>query len=80
MKPHINIDFVVTAEMQQEFLAMRLSMRNRNMTKWIYDSFVKAKRYVFSLDKNNGVSHGGIQFKNYSKHGTAWWHRLTAGG
>ena len=41
------------------------------MTKWIYDRLVKAKHYMYSLDKNNGVSHGGIQFTNYSKHGTA---------
>lgn len=48
------------------------------MTKWIYNRLVKAKHY--SLDKNNGVSHGEIQFTNYSKHGTTWQHRLSADG
>lgn len=51
---------------------MRLSMRNRNMA----DSESKTL-YVFF---EQWASHGGIQFMNYSKHGTAWWHRLGSGG
>lgn len=42
---------------------MRLSIRNRNMMKWIYDRSVKANHHMCSLDKKNGVSHGGIQFQ-----------------
>jgi len=57
-----------------------MSIRNRNMVKWIYDRLAKARHYIYSLDKNIGVSHGGVEFTNYSKHGTAWWRRLGAGG
>lgn len=32
-RPQLNPKFVVTVEMQQEFLAVRLSVRNRNMTR-----------------------------------------------